>query len=300
MNILLTGSSGFLGKYLTEELINYHNLFTLSRKNSTYNCQLDSEIPHFEHCFDLVIHSAGKAHIVPNTIDEMDEFYKNNVDGTRNLLAGILKVGIPRQFVFISSVSVYGLINGENIDESAPLLANDPYGKSKIMAEEIIKKWCEENNVVYTILRLPLVVGANPLGNLRLMINAISKGYYFNIDGGKSKKSMVLASDVAKFILLASQKGGIYNLTDGYHPSFYELSRYISKKLGKSNVLNIPFTIAKFISIVGDKIWSSCPINSNKLVKITSTLTFDDTKARDSFKWEPTNVLDGFNLTSNV
>ena len=55
----------------------------------------------------MVIHAAGKAHSVPKTAFEKQQFYDINVLGTQNLLAGFEKIGLPKQFVFISSVAVY-------------------------------------------------------------------------------------------------------------------------------------------------------------------------------------------------
>ena len=295
MKILLTGGNGFLGSYIYNHLSNQNKIYKLSRTRSNYNCNLQYEIPILDKSFDLIIHAASKVHSTPKSKNESDEFYKINVQGTLNLLAGLSKIEYPKQFVFISSVSVYGLTSGENIDEEAPLLANDPYGKSKIEAEQIVKKWCFENNVICTILRLPLVVGNNPPGNLGAMILGIKKGYYFNIAGGNAKKSMVLATDISKFILKAADSGGTYNLTDGIHPTFKELSKCISTKLGKPFVHNMPFIFAKIIAIFGDVIGNILPINSNKLSKITSTLTFDDSKARLNFGWDPVPVLNGFN-----
>jgi nucleoside-diphosphate-sugar epimerase len=294
MKILLTGGNGFLGSYILKCLKEYYEVHTLSRNNSYYNCNLKLEIPKLINSYDLIIHSAGKAHSTPLNEEEKSDFYRINVNGTINLLIGLTKINLPKQFIFISSVSVYGLNDGQFINESAPLLAIDPYGKSKIEAEDIITKWCLEHNVICTILRLPLVVGNNPPGNLGSMIRGINKGYYFNIGGGIAKKSMVLATDVARFILKASEVGGIYNLTDGKHPSFIELSRNISLQIGKSYINNLPLFIAKVLAKIGDIIGNTFPINSYKLSKITSTLTFDDSKARKAFGWNPTSVLDGF------
>ena len=294
MKILLTGPNGFLGKALYEELKS-HTITTLSRNNSSHNIDLSCTIPYFEKSFDLVIHLAGKAHFVPKTDLEKHLFHQVNVLGTKNLLEGLSKKNL-KHFVFISSVSVYGLIVGENINENYSLLAEDPYGKSKIDAEFVVKKWCEKYNVTYTILRLPLIVGSNPPGNLGSMIQGIKKGYYFNIDGGNAKKSMVLASDIAKFMLKAAEVGGTYNLTDGIHPTFNELSKSIAINLNKSFVPNMPLFIANVLAKIGDLLGNTFPINSNKLSKITSTLTFDDSKARIAFGWNPTPVLESFNL----
>jgi len=278
MNILLTGSTGFLGKTILENIKTY-NPRTLSRTNSNYNIDISKTIPIFNEIFDVVIHTIGKAHTIANNEYEQQLFYEVNVIGTVNLLTALAKSGAPKKFVFISSVSVYGLIYGENINESMPLLANDPYGKSKIEAEDIVIKWCKEQNVICTILRLPLVVGLNPPGNLGALIQAIKKRYYFNIIGVNAKKSMVLASDVARHILMAAEVGGIYNLTDGLHPTFNNLSKKIAIKFGIASVLNLPLFVVKFLAVIGDLIGNSFPINSIKLSKITSTLTFDDQKA---------------------
>lgn len=290
MNILLTGSNGFLGRSILNEILVNNNIFTLSRNSGDYKILLQNEIPRFKTYFDVVIHSAGKAHCIPKTDTEKKEFYNVNVLGTLNLLKGLEKSGLPKQFVFISSVSVYGQEVGTNIDEEHPLLAKDPYGLSKIEAEKLVEKWCNDNQVLLTILRLPLLVGKKAPGNLGAMVKAIQKGYYFNIGGGMAKKSMVLTKDVACFISKAAPFGGIYNLTDGIHPSFSQLSFEISKK--KKQQFNLPLFVAKIIGKIGDIIGSKSPINSSKVKKITSDLTFDDSKARKLLEWNPKSVLD--------
>jgi nucleoside-diphosphate-sugar epimerase len=291
MKILLTGSSGFLGK----EIICHntsHLIISLNRKDGNYKYDLSTSIPNFgSELFDIVIHNAGKAHSVPKTDVEKKSFFQVNVQGTKNFLKGLEKI-VPKRFVFISSVSVYGLEIGKDINEEYPLSAKDPYGLSKIKAEQLVIDWCQKNNVICTILRLPLLVGNNPPGNLGAMVKGIQKGFYFNIAGGQAQKSMVVAEDVAKILLKASEIGGVYNLTDGFHPNFYELSNAIGKKFHKSKIFNLPFFIAKFIALFGDVLGDKFPLNSSKLKKITSDLTFDDSKAREFLGWKPNKVLD--------
>ena len=287
--VLLTGSSGFLGKIINKEFT--PNVRTLGRVSSSDICSdLSREIPLLCKC-DLVIHAAGKAHSIPKTDTEKKQFYDVNVGGTINLLKGLEKSGLPTMFVFISSVSVYGQEVGVDINEDHSLDAKDPYGLSKIEAEKIILEWCKANNVICTILRLPLLVGENPPGNLGAMIRAIKKGYYFNIGGGSAKKSMVLAHDVACFISKVAVIGGIYNLTDGHHPTFNELSSTISKKINKRQAYNLPLIVAKFMGFIGDFLGNKAPINSVKLKKIISDLTFDDKKAREVLNWKPESVI---------
>lgn len=296
MNILLTGGNGFLGSYIKKSLFDHH-IKILGRSNADFEIDLENAIPKFNSPFDIVIHSAGMAHVSSKNELINEKIYKVNVQGTKNLLEGLYNSSIPRKLVYISSVSVYGLLNGTHIDESQVLNAKDAYGLSKIKSEQIILEWCGENNVLCTILRLPLVIGKNPPGNLKNMIKAIKSGYYFNVGGGVYKKSMVLAEDVASYILAASEIGGIYNLTDGHHPSFKELSNQILFKLGGSRtIISLPSFVAKFCAQIGDIFGSKSPFNTNKYNKMINTLTFCDKKARSQFGWNPKSVLDEINL----
>lgn len=294
MKIILTGSSGFLGQYIFKELRKTHELMTLARNNASILVDLAKEIPKLPPV-DLVIHCAGKAHSVPKTEAEKQAFFEVNLSGTANLLKGLEQAdALPQSLVFISTVAVYGCESGRLIKEEQVLKATDPYGHSKVQAEQLVTEWCQKYKVICSILRLPLLVGENPPGNLGAMIKGIKKGYYFNIAGGQARKSMVLAADVAKVIPIVAEIGGIYNLTDGIHPNFAELSTAIAKQLHQKNSYNMPLWLARIVAGLGDLLGSKAPINNNKLNKITSDLTFDDRKARKLLNWKPMPILDFF------
>ena len=294
MKVLITGASGFLGASLLKAFNTLgFSIDTLGRSNDNQiKTDLVNMATKLDTSYDLVVHAAGKAHMVPKTPEEEELFYAVNVKGTENLLRS-LKV-IPKYFVFISSVAVYGVDHGTDIRESHPLQAQDAYGKSKILAENIVQQWAELNGVKATLLRLPLLVGENPKGNLKTMINAIRKGYYFNIGQGNIKKSMVLNDDVVNFIPKIMEQGGTYNLTDGYAPSFKELSDTISNHFATKSVISINYQMIKPVAMIGDLIEKitklKMPINSLKLSKITKPLTFNDDEARAQ-GWNPREVL---------
>ena len=296
--ILITGGTGFLGKHIVKGL-HYRGCTASSLGRAIDNdivVDLAYEIPGILMHFDIVVHAAGKAHMTPVTEKENELFYNVNVQGTRNLLEGLEKGSIPLAFIFISTVAVYGKESGEMITETEPMRAKDPYGLSKIQAENIITEWCERNKVICTIFRLPLIAGPNPPGNLRSMINGIMKGHYFNVGGGNGRKSIVMADDITEIIFRAPLVGGIYNLTDGYHPSVREIADYIALQLHKKSPKNIPFLLAKIMAIIGDIFGIGIPINSIKLKKLSSNLTFDDTKARKFLGWNPTSILSSFKI----
>lgn len=292
MNILLTGASGFLGKTIRSYLIKEgHTVITLGRRESNnIVCDLTKDTPDLRDLsIEGVVHCAGKAHVVPKSEQEKQEFFQVNVVGTQNLLETLKGI---RFFCFISSVSVYGLDKGVQIKESSLLKATDSYGLSKIDAELSVIEFCKANGTVATILRLPLVVGRGASGNLGAMVKGIENGIYFNIGKGEARKSMVLATDVAKHILKACDVGGIYNLTDGYHPSFKELSYLIAYQKKVALPKNIPLVFANLLGSFGDIFGRVFPVNSGKISKMINSLTFDDSHARERFGWNPEKVLE--------
>lgn len=287
MKTLITGAHGFLGKYFLEEL--KKNEFDSLGKSALNSIRYDmtQKLAPLGY-YDLVIHIAGKAHSIPKTQVEIQDFFRVNRDGTKNLLDA-LELAKPKKFVLISSVAVYGDDLVGEVDESSDLIGVTPYAKSKIAAEKIVLEWCLKNEVSFLILRLPLVCGINPPGNLKAMARAIQKGYYFRIGNGLAKKSMVAAKDVAKLVLSDSWKPGVYNLTDGIHPSIKETDSHIAEQFRKS-VRSLPISFISIIAKVGDVV-PFFPLNSLRFNKLNSSLTFSDKKAREHLNWSPSSAL---------
>ncbi|GAA4406134.1 NAD-dependent epimerase/dehydratase family protein [Nibrella viscosa] len=302
MSILLTGASGFLGRRIYEVLAAAQPVTTLGRRpvgERHIGCDLAGTIPQLEPLrFDWVVHVAGKAHAVPRTAQERTEYERLNVQGTKNLLSALAQRPLPTAFVYISTVLVYGRSAGDGLDEQTPLAATDPYGLSKIRAEQAVLDWGARTGVCPAILRLPLVVAGQPQGNLAALTNAIRRGYYLRIGSGLARRSMVLADDVAAIIPRVAQTGGIYNLTDGYHPTVRELEDAIARQYGRRYMPTMPPAVARIIATVGDGINAVAgrvfPFDSVALAKLTSSLTFSDEQARQRLNWQPRPVLSFF------
>lgn len=297
MKILFTGSNGFLGRNVIPLLLNKKfEVKTFGTHDADYINDITKQIHPFEEKFDIVFHSAGKAHSIPKTTSEEKEFYDVNFEGTKKICIALEK-NIPKIFIFISTVAVYGKDSGENISEESPLNGNTPYAKSKIFAEEFLINWCKKNNIKLFILRPSLIAGPNPPGNLGEMIKAIKKNRYFNIAGGKAEKSIFWVEDFAEIIhKTVDAKGGVYNVCDNYNYSFKEISFMISKTLNKKPPMNIPFFMAKFLAVAGDMLGRKAPINSLKLKKITDSLTFSNNRMKTELGFLPSNVKEKFQL----
>ena len=297
MTLLFTGASGFLGSNIIQLLNGAYNIISVGLSpQDTYLVDIATDIPTFIDAFDVVFHAAGKAHSVPKTEAEKRLFFDVNLQGTKNLCTALERSGIPKAFIFISTVAVYGCDSGENITEEHPLNGTTPYALSKIKAEKYLEGWCAMHNVKLSILRPSLIAGPNPPGNLGAMIRGIRNGKYLSIAGGKARKSVLMVQDIANFLPMLIEKGGIYNVCDSYQPSFRELEMVICKQLSRKGPISIPYWLAKSMAVVGDCLGEKAPINSLKLRKITSSLTFSNEKAMRELGWKPMNVLKNFRI----
>ncbi|MFA7229729.1 MAG: NAD-dependent epimerase/dehydratase family protein [Victivallaceae bacterium] len=303
-NCLLTGYPGFLSSFLYEQLKNHYCIYTLGLLPTSDKLHIQADITGCQWTlpdikFDLVIHAAGKAHTVPRNNAEKQAFFDVNEVGTANVIAALNHLTQPpASFVLISTVAVYGCHTGTGIDENHHLAATDSYGKSKINAEKIVQNW-DAPKTLKGILRLPLIAGRNPPGNLGKMLAAIKKRTYFNIGSGCAKRSLVLIDDIADFIPLIAKQGGIYNLTDGCDVTFASLCHEIAKKINRRPNPAIPFLLAKGMALAGDMagkiLKRDMPFNSYVLDKMCQDLTFSSVKAQRELSWNPHPVIDNLN-----
>ena len=294
MKILLTGGSGFLGKILMNGLAKSgHDVHTLGRnKNCKFNYDLSKKVPTLLDQYQLTIHVAGKAHTIPKNENEANEFFEVNFKGTQNLCESLSNsLNIDSTFIFISSVAVYGLDQGHMINESNATNGQTPYAKSKILAENWLKEWSNQNGINLVILRLPLIAGNDAPGNFGAMVDGIKSGKYLSIGKAKAKKSMIWAEDLVNLIPNLIKKHGVFNLCDSYHPSFGDLEIAISEALGKNEPIRIPIFLAYILAKIGDFLGVNAPINSRKLNKIRSELTFDNSLAKKELGWDPSDTL---------
>jgi len=295
--LLFTGASGFLGHQVKPILAQTYEITTVGLTvNDDIQVNMAEEVPVLKEAVQVVLHAAGKAHVVPKTEEEKKSFFDVNLEGTKNLCCSLEKVGIPKNLIFISSVAVYGCEMGEEIKETHPLNGMAPYALSKIQAEAFLQEWCQKNSVCLSILRPSLLAGPNAPGNLGAMVNGIKTGKYLSIAEGKARKSVLMVQDIARLVPLLENKGGVYNVCDSTQPSFRELEHVICKQLDKTLPYSIPLWVAKTIASIGDCLGARAPLNSNRLSKIINSLTFSNEKACKELGWKPLNVLENYRI----
>jgi len=269
MRILVTGSSGFLGFNLLklfEKEQKKHKLFALYNKNKPIGLKKTTKLIktdlvkiNFSSHYDLVIHCASKTRV--NTKNDKI-LYNDNI----NSLKQILKKISFNNFVFMSSNSVYGNINGMKINEKTKLNAKDYYGKSKIKCEKLIEKFSNKNKKKILVLRLPAAVGINSHSNFISNLMWAYKKNQPNLVTINNKEDLfnntIHSEEIYNFIKILLNKKTIF---------FYNVF-----VLGSKNPLRLKNLISIYKNFYNKKIKLKCIIskNKNKNIDFSKALKF--------------------------
>ena len=180
--ILVTGGAGYIGSHTVKklgeagyEVVVYDNLSTGAAEAVLYGELFEGELNDrkrleqvFEqHSFDAVIHFAASIS-VPESLAQPLEYYGNNTSNVINVLQCCKKFNVDR-FVFSSTAAVYGEVKDSPVEESSPTVPINPYGKSKLMSETIIRDYARASDMKYVILRYFNVAGADSSGKIGQM-----------------------------------------------------------------------------------------------------------------------------------
>lgn len=175
-NILVTGGAGYIGSHAVIELlkVGYKVIvidtleigkIVLEDENVVYykgnirNKRLLNKI-FKKYEIDTVMHFAAYVS-VPESIKKPEKYYLNNTYSTLSLLESMRKNKI-KNIIFSSTAAVYGNISThDKVTEEHETIPINPYGKSKYMAEEIIRDMAKNNEINYVIFRYFNVAGAN-------------------------------------------------------------------------------------------------------------------------------------------
>lgn len=277
-DILVTGATGFIGRYIMEELQSSgYKPDTLARRGEvTYSCDLEKSVPDLSRRYDVVVHVAGT--------DEQARADELNNHGTARLLEA-LERAVPDQIIYISTVHVYGMNPGTEIREDCFLRPDTDYARSKIRAEKQIEKWCASRGVTCTILRPALTAGSGMHGRLARMADAIARGRYMHIGKNQGVRSLVTAVDVARAVRLTFGVPGVYNVTDGKSHTMIEIADAIALNLGKDKrILTLPAGLVKWglrllplsgLRAAVQTLTASCTYSNSALCQSTGFKPFD-------------------------
>jgi len=216
MKVLLIGGLGFIGRHLISTLAGSVDLSILSRTPQADAMKFDAstggsqpklivgdvtDIARMIEIIikegpDVVVHLAALTGLTKCQNNQSNAF-STNVFGTYNVIMGC--VASNAKLIFVSSREVYG--NAKSASEDAPLLPNNIYGVTKLLAERLVLWAAERHGLDYTILRLTNVYG--PGGdqyNIQAMIKTALSSGVITILGGEQQLNLVYVDDVAEII----------------------------------------------------------------------------------------------------
>lgn len=179
MKILVVGGAGYIGSHMVKMLFDAgHEVVTLDNLVAGYrDAVLGGEFVYGDiadremldrlfafHQFDGVMHFAS--HIqVGESVRDPAKYYRNNVANTQNLLDAMVAHGV-RRFVFSSTAAIFGEPSYTPIDESHPKYPINPYGRSKLMVEQMLADYDQAYGLSSVCLRYFNAAGAHMDGLL--------------------------------------------------------------------------------------------------------------------------------------
>ena len=233
MKVLLTGSSGFIGSYFIKHHQNKYDIVTFSfLKDDFDNVKLQN--------LDVIVHLSALVHQMCGA--SYEEYFRINVKQTLDLAKKAKASGV-KQFVFMSSVKVYGEESAVPYTEATPCRPQDDYGRSKLEAENELKK-LEDDNFKVAIIRTPIVYGHGVKANIKNLVNLVKKVPLLPFGKIKNRRSMIYVGNLSFFIdaIIEKQASGIFLVADEKPLSTTKLIELIAEALDKKvYLIRVPF-----------------------------------------------------------
>ncbi|MFQ5455724.1 MAG: NAD-dependent epimerase/dehydratase family protein [Nitrospirota bacterium] len=300
MRIGITGSTGVLGHRITELAVEkgLHVKSLVRRRGkidklSNLNLSLvygditDSDsLVDFVKDIDVCIHLA--AHVSFGT---KKEYYKTNVDGTKNICRAIVKYNPECRLIYCSTISAL------KVKRFIKCLSTD-YAISKYLAERQVEFYKKEKGLKAVIIYPGLIFGPNDTKFLPYLIKYLKEGRLFFVSGGEERGPLIYIDDLCELFLIAAIREdaigkrylGVGNLEIGIH----DFIKIVAQKIGKSPpMLKIPKSLIFPVALLMETIYALFKINkapmiSKRVVDVLS-INFDPSikNIHQNLEWKP-------------
>lgn len=310
--IFITGADGFIGYHLTRKLVkegfevtalirSKKKLKELKRLkvNIVFGDITDKKLMiDLSTAHNILVHLAA----VKSSWLDRDAIMKVNSFSIKNFFS--LKTSL-KHIILTSSVYAFGRILNSTANEEFPLKAYDLYGKSKVLAEDITKRFSKKYNIPYTIIRPAIVYGPgdNDLGLVPKMIKLIEKKRMPIIGSGKNSMHLIYIDDLVDGYLKVIRHGGsnqTYILAGEKTIQLAQLIGLIKKELGiKYSNLHIPRAFLMLLSHIVENIYllgktfkvksllSEPLLTHLKIITLSDNWRYDISKAKNDLRFEP-------------
>jgi len=233
MKLLITGSTGFVGRYFINKYKDKYKIKSFSFLKNDFNTLDCGDV-------DIVFHLSALVHQMGGA--SAKEYERVNVTQTLKLAKKAKGSGV-KHFVFMSTVKVYGEETEYKYSENSICNPDDEYGKSKLRAELELQK-LEDENFKVSIIRTPIVYGYGVKANIKNLVNLVNKVPILPFGGIENKRSMVYIGNLCHLVdvVVEQKKAGIFLASDNEPLSTTKLIELIAKNLNKKvYLIKIPF-----------------------------------------------------------
>jgi nucleoside-diphosphate-sugar epimerase len=313
MRVLVTGANGFVGRALLDRLATSADFEPIASIRSdsmpdrpeklkvvrTTGLQSDTDWSDALDQVSVVIHCASRVHVMNDReTDPLGVYRSVNVEGTLNLARQAVNKGV-RRFIFLSSIKV----NGESTRLNQPYTADtspapvDPYGISKLEAEQGLREIAAHSAMEVVIIRPTLVYGPGVKANFLNMMRWLNKGVPLPFGAIDNRRSLVALANLVDVVVVCITHPAAVNQTflvsDGEDLSTTQLLVRMGHVLGKpARLLPVPSWLLELgATLLGKKSLSQ---------RLCGSLQVDITKTRELLGWNPpVSVDDALILTAN-
>lgn len=287
MKIMLTGASGFVGKYCLDILGETCRVVRRSSSKKVHDD--DVVIDNFDSQTDwseafenvnTIIHLAATAH--NRKIDDIEEI---NTLGTIHLAKQAALAGVKR-FVYVSSIGAHGnsTTNRQAFKHDDELIPHDPYSKSKFFAEVGLKKVVDESGIELVVVRPTLVYGGGAPGNFTQLVKLVRLSPFLPFGLIHNSRDFIAVQNLADLLVCCATHpqaaGHTFLASDCQSVSIKDFTCAIGDALGKL-VIQIPISVKCFM-------FAGKLLGKQKMVdQLVGDLKVDSSNIRDVLGWEP-------------
>lgn len=297
--VLVTGATGFIGKALCQLL--EENAFDVTRAVRKPTGQgkefvISDLSPETDWTValenvDFIVHLAARVHVMDDMAqDPLAVFRSVNRDATQNLAEQAAAAGVKR-FIYLSSIKATGETSGDAplVEGTKTLAQDDPYGQSKLEAEQTLQKIAENSDMTVCVIRPPLVYGPGVKGNFLALLKVVRRRLPLPLGSIKNRRSLVYLGNLIHAILasLVTEISGfkVYHISDGPPVSTPSLIKAIGKAFGTPPLL-LPVP-ASWLLFLGASVGKKKAIS-----RLVGSLEVDSRLIERELNWKPSYSLD--------
>lgn len=265
-NVLVVGAHSYIGESFRVFLEQYPKQYTIS-VIATRGLNPTSKM--FKN-IDVIFCVVGIAHIKENRKNR-HLYFDINRDLVIKIAMAAKKAGV-KQFILLSSMSVYGITIGNITKETVPY-PTTAYGKSKLQADEKIKK-LEDDKFIFTCLRPPIIYGKNCTGNYQVLRKFVMKSPIF--PNYKNQRSMLYIGNLCEFVknTIDEERRGLFFPQNAEYINTSELARLIAEEHEKKIKLTKVFN------------WIIQGMHLRVIKKLFGNLTYEKVDLINKYKFE--------------